>query len=214
MQVLNEVLIYHTLFIVILFITSYSISGEKNRKSNVSNRIVNPNAPNDKHYPWMAFLRRETLTKIEKKIKASTCTGSIIMNNLIITAAHCICIYSEDIEEDDSPASFCKPHGPDNKRLNQLGNANNIYYEIGHKKVDWRISKGKKKARKGFVYEAEIADDGKVTMGKYFIDIGLIIVRITADEFKNPNVGVISLPTVHYTVHGKPYTKNLENELV
>ena len=215
MEVLNVVLIYQTLFIVILFVTSYAISSrEKNRKYIASNRIVNPNAQNDKHYPWMAFLVIETLTKNEEKIKASTCTGSIIMSNLIITAAHCICIYSEDIEEEDSPASFCKPHGPDNKPVNQLGNGNNIYYVIGHKKVDWRTSKEKKKALKGFVYEAEIADDGKVTRGKYFIDIGLIMVRITADEFKNPNVGVISLPTLRYTVHGKPYTANLENELV
>ena len=69
--------------------------------------------------------------------------------------------------------------------------------------MDWRTSKEKKKALKGFVYEAEVADDGQVTMGKYFIDIGLIIVRITADEFKNPNIGVISLPTLRYTVNGK-----------
>ena len=134
MQVLIICSVQHVLVISIIFYKSVSAVGVRNDSFKISPRIVNPNVPNDKVYPWMAYLMREIDTT--ESTWFETCTGVIIRRKIILTAAHCICTYIDLLKAGEQPYGLCKPNESGEKPVNQLGSGINVYYIIGQKKID------------------------------------------------------------------------------
>ena len=74
-----------------------------------SARIINGERVNAEKYPWKAeiilliFYSNKTIKQL------STCSGSVISQNAILTAAHCLCRNPSKVNaSDDAPDNICR----------------------------------------------------------------------------------------------------------
>ena len=132
-----------------------------------SARILNGALVNDHKYPWKADILNVIFNSDETYKTSSSCSGSVISEKVILTAAHCLCMTSYELDENGNPpVQICREviWITSSNKL-QLRNQNHLYNQIHYSigpmsSINWSFLKkypaaNFEKSIKAFLYEYE-----------------------------------------------------------
>ena len=167
-----------------------------------SARIINGALINDNKYAWKADIFRVTFNSDDTFYKQGKCSGSVISEKVILTAAHCLCKMPKKLDKNGDPPiknAICKEvfwkyipkeESPEKLQLRNQNNLHNqIHYSVGPKSSLLPL----KKFKKDLV--ANFKESIKAFIHKYepkWWEEGTVWERMDkAKKWKNGDIGVI-----------------------